>query len=70
MSIAEVQKLPRIEQLKLMELLWAELSRDEKEFDSPAWHGDALRETADRLAGGKEQVLDWPEAKARLRRKP
>ena len=68
MSIAEIQRLPKVEQLKLMEALWTELSRSEQEFDSPSWHGDALRETAERLASGKEQVLDWSEAKTRLRR--
>ena len=70
MSLAEIQRLPRLEQIKLMELLWAELSRNDEEFDAPAWHGDAFRETSGHLATGKEQVLDWSEAKEWLRRKP
>jgi hypothetical protein len=68
MSVAEIQQMPRQEKLRLMEMLWAELSREESELDSPAWHGIALRETAERLARGEEQVLDWTEAKARLRK--
>lgn len=68
MSLAEIQQMPRQEKLRLMELLWAELSREESELDSPAWHGGALRETAQRLARGEEQVLDCAEAKARLRK--
>ena len=51
-----------------METLWGELSREGDELESPDWHGAALAETAQRLAEGKEQVLDWSEAKARLRR--
>jgi Putative addiction module component len=67
MSVLEIQQLPRQEKLKLMETLWAELSRDEAELESPAWHADALRETADRRARGEEAVLDWDLAKAKLR---
>ena len=51
-----------------MEILWADLSQDEAEFESPAWHADALRETSERRTRGEESVLDWEEAKARLRR--
>lgn len=68
MSVAEIQQMPRQEKLRLMELLWTELSREESELDSPAWHGSALRETTERLARGEEQMLDWTEAKARLRK--
>ena len=67
MSALEIQQMPRQEKLKLMEILWAELSRDEAELESPAWHGDALRETAERRARGEEAVLDWEQAKAKLR---
>ena len=50
MSALEIQQLPRQEKLKLMEMLWADLSRDEAELESPAWQADALRETAERRA--------------------
>jgi hypothetical protein len=67
MSTQDIQQLPRQEKLKLMETLWAELSRDEAELESPAWHAEALRETAERRARGEETVLDWEHAKAKLR---
>ena len=66
MSALEIQQMPRQEKLKLMETLWAELSRDEAELDSPAWHADALRETSERRARGEESVLDWEQARAKL----
>jgi hypothetical protein len=66
MSALEIQQLPRQEKLKLMEMLWAELSRDETDLESPAWHADALRETAERRARGEETVLDWEQTKAKL----
>ena len=67
MSALEIQQLPRQEKLKLMEMLWAELSRDEAELESPAWHADALRETTACRARGEETVLDWEQAKEKLR---
>jgi hypothetical protein len=68
MNAAEVQQMPRQEKLRLMELLWAELSREESELESPPWHATALRETAERFARGEEQALDWTTAKAELRK--
>ena len=70
MNALEIQQMPRQEKLRLMELLWADLSRDDAEFESPAWHADALCETSERRARGEETVLDWEEAKAKLRRSP
>ena len=67
MSAIEIQQLPRQEKLKLMELLWAELSRDEAELESPTWHADALRETTKRRARGEETVLDRDQAREKLR---
>ena len=67
MSALEIQQMPRSEKLKLMEILWADLSRDEAELESPSWHVDALRETSERRARGDETVLDWEQAKAKLR---
>lgn len=56
-------------QLQLMEELWADLSRDEAAFDSPAWHEDAVRETAARFEAGEEKPLDWAAAKRQLRKR-
>ena len=68
MSTLEIQQMPRQEKLQLMEALWSDLSRNDAEFESPAWHADALRETSERRARGKETTLDWEQAKAKLRK--
>jgi hypothetical protein len=68
MSALEIQQMPRHEKLRLMEALWADLSRDESEVESPAWHADALRETVERVARGEEKFLDWEQAKTELRK--
>lgn len=61
--------MSRGEKLKLMELLWEQLSRPDDSFKSPAWHAQELAATEQRLAEGKEQVLDWEVAKKELRRR-
>ena len=68
MSALEIQQMPRREKLKLMEALWAELSQDEAELESPAWHANALRETSERVARGEEKILSWEQAKVELRK--
>ena len=69
MSIESLRQLPRSEKLKLMEMLWQELSRPDDEFESPAWHANEVAATERRLAEGKEQVLDWDAAIESLRSK-
>ena len=69
MSIETVQQMSRVEKLKLMEVLWEQLSRPDDALASPAWHAQALAETEQRLAEGKEQVMDWESAKKELRRR-
>ena len=69
MTIQAVQQLPRSEKLKLMEALWEDLSHPESEFASPAWHAEELAATEQRLAEGKEQIIDWETAKQELRRR-
>jgi hypothetical protein len=61
--------MSRNEKLKLMELLWDQLSRPDEAFESPAWHAKELAATEQRLAEGKEHVMDWDMAKKELRRR-
>jgi hypothetical protein len=67
MSALEIRQMPRQEKLRLMEALWEDLSHEEGELESPAWHEAALRETADRVSRGEEPVLEWETAKVQLR---
>lgn len=56
------------EKLHAMETLWADLCRNAPEQAAPEWHVQILEERERRLAAGQEEVLDWEEAKRRLRR--
>jgi hypothetical protein len=62
-----LEKMTIAEKLRLMETLWSDLTRDEEQFESPAWHGEVLRERAARVKQGKESFMDWEMAKKQLR---
>ena len=55
------------EKLCEMEALWADLSRDEQQIESPGWHGDVLRERMETVKRGSESFVDWETAKKQLR---
>ncbi len=61
-----VMGMPRIDKIRLMKSLWTSLSSEE-EMDSPPWHEVSLKETEHRYAAGKEEVVDWNDAKLRIR---
>jgi hypothetical protein len=64
-----LKKMSRNEKLMAMEALWADLSQDESLVDSPAWHGDVLRESERLVKEDKAKFMDWDTAKAVLRRR-
>lgn len=57
------------DKLRAMEALWADLTQDEAETESPGWHGAVLRETEQLVLEGKAKFSDWHSARRRLRRK-
>jgi hypothetical protein len=64
-----LKKMSRNEKLMAMEALWADLSQDESLVESPAWHGDVLRESEQLVKEGKAKFMDWETAKTVLRRR-
>lgn len=63
----DVKTLSKIDKLRLLESLWADLSADDVDILSPTWHQGALKETEELYAQGKARFADWDEAKARIR---
>jgi len=55
------------EKLRLMEDLWQNLSAEESDIDSPAWHDDVLAERQRLIKSGEETYIDWEVAKKQLR---
>jgi hypothetical protein len=59
-------EMTRQEKLDLLEDLWADIAKDSDLYESPAWHADELSETAQRVAAGKENFVDWETAKQQI----
>jgi hypothetical protein len=66
--LQSIEKLPRSEKIKVMEFIWKQLTVNDSEFESPAWHKQALAETEQRYEAGQEESIDWSEAKELLRK--
>jgi len=63
----EIEKMTLEEKLRAMEALWANLSRNEHDLQSPAWHEQVLDEREQRVKSGQEQLVSWEDAKRELR---
>ena len=61
--------MTKAEKLQAMEELWRDLSKPEEEFESPAWHGDVLKERETNLREGKDEFIPWEQAKEELRKR-
>lgn len=71
MSVSEIESefatMTPPDKIRLMEALWISLSRHEVPFESPAWHGNVLRERQARVQSGEAVFMDWETAKQQLR---
>jgi hypothetical protein len=61
--------MSREEKLRAMHALWEDLAQEDEAVESPAWHGESLKETEERMQSGVERIRDWEEAKEELRRR-
>ena len=64
-----IKKLSREEKLQVMEAIWEDLSVEEEMIESPVWHQEALKESEQRRMAGRENILDWKDAKRELRKR-
>lgn len=64
-----LSKLSVAQKLDLMEVLWADLTRDEINLKSPAWHEVVLKDREEAFAAGKVTVSNWEQAKKRIKKK-
>ena len=63
----EIEKMTLEEKLRAMEALWADLSRNEQDIQSPPWHEQLLKEREERVKSGQEKFENWEDAKRELR---
>jgi hypothetical protein len=64
-----VSRLSLAQKLDLMEILWADLARDEEKLESPAWHGTMLEDRGKALKARKVSISGWEQAKKRIKKK-
>jgi len=64
-----IQEMSRQEKLQALQALWENLVQEDEAIDSPSWHGDALKETEERMKSGNECTWDWETAKDELKRR-
>lgn len=55
------------EKLRTMEVLWEDLSQNEEQIESPAWHEELLKQRSEDIKSGKESFINWEVAKKQLR---
>lgn len=63
----EIQSLPRLQKISIMEQIWSDLLKDEKSIEVPDWHMRELEETELRIKAGQEHFQDWESAKQAIR---
>jgi hypothetical protein len=68
MTITEIKKMPTIERLRAMEVRWDALCHEDKEIDSPEWHGAILENRRKKIETGKAGFLSIEDIKARGRK--
>ena len=64
----QVSQLSKAEQLETMELLWASLSNEQQDMESPEWHGKVLAARQAKVDSGKGEFLSVAFLKERLHR--
>ena len=56
------------EKLRIMELLWDDLCTTESDIPSPQWHENVLTEREKLILDGKDEFVDWDQAKTEMRK--
>jgi hypothetical protein len=69
LSTQQLEKMSREEKLQTLEAIWADLSKNDSDVESPSWHGDVLKDTNARVTAGQERIEDWEGAKKELRKR-
>lgn len=62
-SVADLKKMSFKEKLRLMELIWQDISVDEEQISVPESHKDQLEERAQMVRDGKAEFINWEQAK-------
>lgn len=65
----DIKSLSVTEKIRIMELLWRDLSANPEDIPVPDWHLRILEERDQALANGETEFIDFEEAVADIRKR-
>ena len=66
MGISEITAMSHEERVETMELLWAAMTHDSSELESPSWHEGVLDDRRKRIESGEAKFYTLEEAQDML----
>jgi len=64
--ILPLEKMSTEDKIRTMEIIWDDLCKKTENLSSPSWHKDILDEREKDIESGKEEFIDWNEAKKQI----
>jgi len=64
-----LEKMTTEDKIRAMETIWDDLCKKDENIVSPPWHKDILDEREKAIENGKEEFIDWSEAKKQIENK-
>lgn len=65
-TVLPLDKMTTAEKLRVIEEVWADLSRQPESVPSPSWHEDVLMGRENKITKGEAAFSGWAEAKQRI----
>ena len=65
----DLDQMTVTEKIRLMELLWRDISKEPENVEVPDWHRKILEERDRALANGETEFVDFEDAVAEIRRR-
>ena len=62
-----LEQMTTEDKLRVLEVVWEDLCRVPQDIPSPSWHEDVLRAREKRMREGSSQMVDWSDAKQKIR---
>lgn len=61
-----LEEMTTEDKIRAMETIWDDLCKKSESIPSPSWHKNILKEREKAIKNGKEEFIDWNEAKKQI----
>ena len=61
-----LEQMSMTEKISTMEFLWDDICHNSKNYPSPVWHGEILKQREEMLKNGEVFFEDWDKVKKEL----